>query len=138
VSYFSDLTIDYTPLIPAAQALVNNIMEKQPRILGLRIYALDDKGKPYIIASKDEQEIGQPGTDAEKDAIANGKVYYGKNDGVDAITLPFRDRNGEAMAAVRVRLKSFFGETQDNAVTRATLLIKTMQAQITTSDDLLK
>jgi hypothetical protein len=138
VSYFSDLTIDYTPLIPAAQALVNNIMEKQPRILGLRIYALDDKGQPHIIASKDENEVGQPGTDAEKDAIANGKVYYGKKDGVDAITLPFRDRNGEPMAAVRVRLKSFFGETQDNAVTRATLLIKTMQAQITTSDDLLK
>jgi hypothetical protein len=138
VSYFSDLTIDYTPLIPAAQALVNSIMEKQPRILDLRIYALDDKGQPHIIASKDEKEIGQLGTDAEKDAIASGKVYYGKNDGVDAITLPFRDRNGEPMAAVRVRLKSFFGETQDNAVTRATLLIKTMQAQITTSDDLLK
>jgi hypothetical protein len=138
VSYFGDLTIDYTPLIPAAQALVNNILEKQARILGLRIYAFDDKGQPHIIASKDEKEIGQPGTDAEKDAIANGKVYYGKSDGVDAITLPFRDRNGDPMAAVRVRLKSFFGESQENALTRATMLIKTMQAQITTSEDLLK
>jgi hypothetical protein len=138
VSYFSDLTIDYTPLIPAAQALVNCIMEKQPRILGLRIYALDGQGQPKIIASSDTKEIGQPGADAEKDCITNGKVYYGKSLGVDAITLPFRDRNGEPMGAVRVRLKSFFGETQENAVTRATLLIKTMQAQITTSDDLMK
>ncbi len=138
VSYFSDVTIDYTPLIPAAQALVNDILEKQPRILGLRIYALDGRGRPHIIASNDEKEIGQPGTDAEQDAIANGKVYYGRSAGVDAITLPFRDRNGDPMAAVRVRLKSFFGETQDNAVTRATLLIKTMQAQIGSSDDLMK
>jgi hypothetical protein len=84
------------------------------------------------------KKSGQPGTDAEKDAIANGKVYYGKSDGVDAITLPFRDRNGDPMAAVRVRLKSFFGESQENALTRATMLIKTMQAQITTSEDLLK
>jgi Domain of Unknown Function (DUF1080) len=138
VSYFSDATIDYTPLIPAAQVLVNDILEKEPRILGLRIYALDGQGQPQIIASNDQKEIGQPGTSAEKDSINNGKVYYGKSDGVDAITLPFRDRNGDPMGAVRVRLKSFFGETQENAVTRATLLIKTMQAQITTSDDLLK
>jgi hypothetical protein len=138
VSYFSDLTVDYTPLIPAAQALVNSIMAEQPRILGLRIYALDDKGGTHIIASKDETEIGQPGTDAEKDCINNGKVYYGKSDGADAITLPFRDRNGDPIAAVGVRLKSFLGETQDNAVTRATLLIKAMQARVTTSDELLK
>jgi hypothetical protein len=137
-SYFSDVTVDYTPLIPAAQVLVNDILEKQPRILGLRIYTLDGQGQPKIIASTDGKEIGQPGTDAEKDSINNGKVYYGKSEGVDAITLPFRDRNGDPMGAVRVRLKSFFGETQENAITRATLLIKTMQAQITTSDDLLK
>jgi hypothetical protein len=138
VSYFSDTTIDYTPRIPAAQALVKNILEKQPRILSLRIYALDDKGRPHIIASDDEKEIGQPGTDAEKAAISDGTVAFGKSAGAVAITLPFRDRNGDPMAAVRVRLKSFFGETQENAVTRATLLIKTMQAQVTSSDDLMK
>jgi hypothetical protein len=138
VSYFSDPVIDYTPRIPAARELVKSILEKQPRIIGLQIFTLDDKGQPRIIASKDESEIGKPGTDAEKDAIATGKVYYGKVDGVDAITMPFRDRNGDPMAAVHLRLKSFLGETQDNALGRATLLIHAMQAQITSSDELLQ
>ena len=138
VTYFGDTTINYSPLIPAAQALVQSIMEKETRILGLRIYALDDKGQPHIIASKDEKEIGQPGTDAEKNAITSGTVSFGRDIGVVAVTLPFRDRNGDPMAAVRVRFKSFPGETQDNAVTRATLLIKKMQAQVTSSQDLMQ
>jgi hypothetical protein len=138
VSYFSDPVIDYTPRIPAAQELVKSTMNKEPRILGLQIFTLDKQGQPHIIASKDEAEIGQPGTDAEKDAILNGKIYYGKDDGVDAITIPFRDRNGDPMAAVHLRLKSFLGETQDNALGRATLLLHAMQQEITSSDDLLK
>jgi hypothetical protein len=136
VSYFGGTTIDYTPRIPAAQSLAQNILQKESRLLGLQIYTLDDHGNPVIIASKDEKEIGRPGTDAEKDAIATGKVYYGKHDGVDALTLPLRDRNGDPIAAVHLRLKSFFGETQENAVTRGTTIIKLMQAQVTSRDEL--
>ncbi|MDD5139592.1 MAG: DUF1080 domain-containing protein [Verrucomicrobiales bacterium] len=138
VSYFCDPAIEYTPRIPAAQMLVRRIMEQQPRILGLRIYTLDDKGVTHVIASKDEKEIGQPGTDAEKDAITDGKVFYGRDHGIVVVTLPFRDRNGDAMAAMRVRLKSFIGETQNNALTRATMILKNMQAQVTSSEDLLQ
>jgi hypothetical protein len=138
VSYFSDPVIEYTPRIPAAQMLVRSILEKQPRILGLRIYTLDDQGGTHIIASKDEKEIGQPGTDAEKEAITDGKTFFGREKGTVVLTLPFRDRNGDEMAALRVRLKSFFGETQDNALTRATMILKNMQAQVTSSEDLLR
>ena len=84
-------------------------MKKQPRILGLRIYTLDDKGQPRIAASKDEKEIGQPGTDAEKAAITDGTIFFGRGKGTVAVTLPLRDRNGDPMAAVRVQLKSFLG-----------------------------
>lgn len=138
LTYFSDATIDYTPRIPAAQALVNNIIAKEPRILTLRIYTLDGQGRPTVIASNVATEIGKPGEDAETAAINNGTVSFGKSRGVVAITLPFRDRNGDPMAAVRIRLKSFFGETQDNAVTRATMILKLMEDQITTSQDLLE
>ena len=136
VSYFGDTTIDYTPRIPAAQALVNSIMQQQPRILGLRIYTLDDQGQPHVIASKDEKEIGLSGTDAEKIAVANGTVSYGKSAGVDAITLPLRDRNGDPIAAVRLRLRSFMGETQQNAVERATMILHRMEDQVPSSGDL--
>jgi hypothetical protein len=138
VSYFCDGVVEYTPRVPAAQMLVRSILEQQPRILGLRIYTLDKKGSPHVIASKDETETGQPGAQAEIDAITNGKIYYGKSRGVVTVTLPFRDRNGDAMGAVRVRLDSFFGETQKNALTRASMIVKRMQAQITSSEDLLQ
>lgn len=138
VSYFCDPVIDYTPRIPAAQALVDDVMEKQPRILGLQIYTLNSQGQPHVIASKDKTETGQPGTDAEQKAITDGAISYGRAKGVDTVILPFRDLNGDPMAAVRLRLKSFIGETQQNALTRANLILKTMQAQVTSSDQLLQ
>jgi 3-keto-disaccharide hydrolase len=136
VAHFGDTTIDYTPRVPAAQALVQNIMQKYPRILGLRIYTLNDKGEPRIIASKNEKEIGQPGTDAEKNAITKAEIFFGRGKGTVALTLPLRDRNGDPMAAVRVELKSFFGETQDTALTRATMILKEMRAQVLSKAEL--
>ena len=138
VSYFADTRIDYRPRVPAAQALVNSTMKRQPRILTLRLYALDGQGQTHVIASNDAKEIGQPGTDAEKIAITDGTVSFGKSPGVVAVTLALRDRNGDPMAAVRVRLKSFLGETQDHAVARATQILHEMQAQVTTAKDLME
>jgi hypothetical protein len=138
VSYFCDPLIQYTLRIPAAQALVNDILQKQPRILGLQIYTLNGQGNPRLIASKDKKEIGELGADAEKDAINDGKIFYAKKRGVVTVTLPFRDRNGDPMAAVRIRLDSFFGETQQNGLTRATMIIKKMQAAVDSSEQLLR
>ncbi len=138
VSYFSDPLIEYTPQIAAAQKLVSSIMEKQPRILGLQIYTLNDQGQPHIIASKDEKETGQSGTDAEKAAITDGNIYYARSHGAVIVTMPFRDRNGDIMAAVRVKLDSFFGETQKNALTRATMVVKRMQAEVASTEELLR
>jgi hypothetical protein len=111
-------------------------LKEQPRILGLRLYTLDDQGRPHVIASKLEKEIGQPGTDAEKSAVTDGTISFGRGTGMVALTLPLRDRNGDPIAAVRVQLKSFLGETQDNALTRAMMIVKTIQAQITSKEEL--
>jgi hypothetical protein len=138
VSYFDNTMVEYRPRVPAAQALVNRIMNEQPRILTLRIYALDGQGQPHIIASNDEKETGQAGTDAEKNAIKDGTVSFGKSPGVVAVTLPLRDHNGDPIATVRIRLKSFPGETQDTAVSRATLIIHKMQARVSTAEDLMQ
>ena len=138
VSYFSDTVVNYTPRIPVAQALVNSVMDKQPRILGLRIYTLSSTNTTRIIASKDPTEVGQPGTEAELAAIQSGTVSFGREKGEVLVTLPLHDRNGEDIAAVRVRLNSFWGETQDNAVNRATLIRKIMQAQCSSAEELLK
>lgn len=138
VSYFSDLTINYTPIVPAAQTLVDNTLESEKKLLGLKIDILDSKGQPHVIASKFPADIGQPGVAADIAAITNGTVSLGRGDNAISVWLPLRDRNGDPMAAVCVRMKSFRGETQETAVTRATLVIQRMQDQVTSSEDLLK
>jgi hypothetical protein len=138
VSYFSDASMDYIPIMPAAQTLVNTVMDQQPRILGLRIYTLGTNGVASVLASKDPAEIGMAGTEAEMAAIKTGTISFGRDHGTVLVTLPFPDRNGEYMAAVRFKLRSFLGETQDNAVNRATTLLKLMETLCTSSEDLLK
>lgn len=137
VCQYSDSSVDYTPIIRPAQAVVNRIVEKQTRILGLRIYAAQTNGTPQVIASKDMAEIGKEGTDVERNAIEDGTVSFGREKDAVVMTLPLHDRNGEFIAAVRVRLKSFFGETQDNALSRARMIVKQIQAQVLSKDDLL-
>jgi hypothetical protein len=136
VSYFCDAAVDFTPRVPAAQTLVDSIMAEQPRILGLRIYVLDAQGDPHVIASKDPVENGQPGNNSDKKTISDGTVFYGRSEGVDMITLPLRDHNGDPMAAVRLWLKSFLGETQNNALTRATMIVKKMEADVSSAAQL--
>jgi hypothetical protein len=138
VACFGETAINYTPRVPRAQGIVQEIMRDQPRIVGLRIYDLDDKGQPHVIGSKQEKDIGQAGTDAERSAIIDGKLYIGRSQGTVLVTLPLRDRNGDPMAAVRVELKSFIGETQDTAITRATMIIKGMQALVSSKEELLQ
>jgi hypothetical protein len=138
VTYFADADVNYTPIIPAAQVLVNTVMEQQPRLLGLQIYTLGTNGTTRVLASKEPSEIGMPGTDAELGTIRDGTFYFGRETGAVLVTMPLHDRNGESIAAVRVKLKSFFGETQDNAVMRATMLQKLMEQLCTSTEDLLK
>jgi hypothetical protein len=138
LTHFGDTVITYKPEVPMAQLLVQNIMDQEPRILELRIYALDKSGTPRIIASNAATEMGMAGTDAEKGAINNGSIFYGKGRGTVAVTMPLTDRNGDPVAAVHVQLKSFLGETRDTALTRARTIVSQMQAQVLSSQNLLE
>ena len=136
VSYFADLMVDYTPTIAAAQAMVDSITQKETRLLGLRIYTLQTNNTTRIIASKFPEEIGQAGTQAELGAITNGIISYGTEPDAVLVTLPLRDRNGEYIAAIRVKMKSYLTESQDAAVTRASVIRKQLEALCTSADDL--
>ena len=138
VSYFSDLIIDYKSELSAAQGMINRVMAKESRLLGLKLYTLDDQGLPRVLASKNSQDKGQLGGTAEKAALTDGTVSVGRAPGTIAVWLPLRDRNGDPMAAVWIRFKSFVGETQDTAIARANQVIKLMQGDITSMEDLLK
>jgi hypothetical protein len=138
VTYFANASIDYVPIIPPVQVLLDSVMHEEPRILGLQIYTLTTNNTTRVLASKEPSEKGQPGTDAELAAIRQGTVSFGRKQNADYVTMPLHDRNGDYIAAVRIQLKSFFGETQDNAVNRALLIIKMMQQFGLSAEDLAK
>jgi hypothetical protein len=138
VSYFSDTKIVYTPREVPARVLVRQMAKKYPRLLGLQLYVLATGGKgTRLLASKNETEQGLPGGKVEQDVIGQGTVYYGKEKDSVSVVLPLRDRNGDPIAAVRVVLKSFAGELEQTSIIRATPIVKAMQEQVRSLDDLL-
>jgi len=136
ISYFTEGEVTYTPRIPPAQQIIDSVMAKESRLVGLRIYTLSTNNTTRIIASKDKSEVGQPGGDAELLAIQNGTVSYGKEKGVNHVTMPLHDRNGEYIGALRVKSNSFLGETENTALTRATMVRRMVEEYCTTGDEL--
>ncbi|HEY2329203.1 MAG TPA: hypothetical protein VGI63_05260 [Verrucomicrobiae bacterium] len=136
VVYFNDAMVAYTPIIPAAQTVLNSVIAKESRLLGLRIYTAQTNATTSVIASQDTAEIGKAGTDAELKAVRDGAIFFGREKGAVVVTLPLHDRNGDSIAAVRVRLKTFFGETENNALTRARMVVNLIQDQISSAKDL--
>jgi hypothetical protein len=136
VTYFTDTKITYAQREIPARAIARDMLKKYPRLRGLRIYTLDTSGEPKTVASKAESEIGSPGGKAEKDCIANGTIYYGKEKKTVSIVMPLRDRNGEPIAATRLVMESFAGQTQQNALARARPIVKEMQARVQSLEEL--
>jgi len=137
VSYFANTRIVYTPFEPPAQKLVRDLLKEYPRLLGLKVYVPGEEPQTTrLVASGDEKEIGQPGGQTEQAVISRAETYYGKEKTSVSVIMPLRDRNGEAIAAVRVVMKSFRGQTEENAIIRAAPIVKKLQAQIQSLEDL--
>ena len=119
-----------------AQAIVRGTVAKYPRLRELKVYTLDEKGEPRLVASKNEKEVGTAGGKNEKDTITQGHIYYGKDKKSVSVVMPLRDHNGEPMAAVRLAMESFAGQTEQNALVRAMPIVKGMQARVRTLEEL--
>jgi hypothetical protein len=52
--------------------------------------------------------------------------------------MPLLDRNGDIIAAARVIMKSFPGQTEQNALVRATPIVREMQSRINSLQDLIE
>jgi hypothetical protein len=139
VSYFADTKITYTPREILARVLLRDALEEYPRVLGLAILASPEKGRtPSVVASKDNADIGKPAGKTEEDVISQGNSYFARSKGSVTVTRPLRDRNGDPIAAVRITLKSFPGQTEDNAVARAMPIVKQMQARVHSLEQLVQ
>jgi len=138
VSYFCDTKINYTRREMPAQMIVRDTFKKYPRLLGLKIYVPgSDPEATRMVASKDEKEVGQPGGKTEQAVISTAQVWYGKEKDSVSVIMPLRDRNGDAIAAARVVMKPFAGQTEENAIARAMPIVKQMQARVQSMQDLI-
>jgi hypothetical protein len=139
VSYFADTRVTYTAAEVLAQKLVRDALAKYPRLRGLKIHAIHgDVKTPRVVASGNAADLGQTGGQTEAAVIAQGTPYYVKDRKNVSVILPLRDRNGDPIAAVRVTMESFMGQTEQNALVRALPIVKQMQARVTTLEDLLQ
>jgi hypothetical protein len=139
VSYFGETRLVYVPFEGPAQKIVKDVLHKYPRLSGLKVYVAGKQaGQTRLIASGNEKELGQAGARTEKEVLATGETYYGKENDTISVVMPLRDRNGDAMAAVRVMMKAFPGQTEENAIIRAAPIVKDIQARAHALDDLLE
>ena len=137
VSYFADTKINYTPREPFAQTLVRDALKQHPKLLGLKVYASSTNAADIrLIASTDPSDIGQPAEQVERDVIARSLVFQRRQKDTQMVILPLHDSNGETIAAVQVMMKTFPGETEKTAITRALPIVKQMEARVLTAKDL--
>lgn len=132
VSYFVDSRINYEPRETMAEVLIQEAVRKYPRILEIRIFASVDGSSANVksIASTDSRISNSDAGDIERNVLNGGAVYYGKSGARVTVTMPLNDRNGEPIAAVRMVLQSFRGQTEKNAITRAVPIIRMMEERV--------
>jgi hypothetical protein len=91
-----------------------------------------------MVASTSDGEVGTLGGKTEQDIIQRDVTYFGRTPQTVVVTMPLHDRNGETVAAVRFMMKSFAGQTEQNAIVRALPMVKEMEARIRSGKDLLE
>lgn len=137
VSYFGDTRIVYTPQETLATLLVRQALKQYPRLMGLKIFAATSRRKElHVVASNDAADLGRAATEVEQDVVARDVVYCGRGKKETLVTLPLHDRNGEAIAAVRVVLQPFPGQTEQAALARATPIVKGLEGRVRSARDL--
>ncbi|MEW6306051.1 MAG: family 16 glycoside hydrolase, partial [Verrucomicrobiota bacterium] len=132
VSHFTDARIQYTPLISLANTMVKDVMERYPRLLGLKIFAQRNKQAPLLtIASTEDAEVNQPAPKVAADVLETESIFHLRERKKTFVTMPMKDRNGEVIAAIQVILDPFPGQTEQNAIARALPIVKMVQGRVT-------
>lgn len=137
VSHFSDAQIIFTPREPFIRVLLREMKERYPRVQALRVYGKTPENPTLrVMASTDESDLGTAGTNVEQQIFEMDTPFFGRLKTGVVVTLPVHDRNGEVVAALRVEMKSFPGQTENNALARALPIAKDMEKRIVEARDL--
>ncbi|MBL9171011.1 MAG: DUF1080 domain-containing protein [Verrucomicrobiales bacterium] len=138
LSHFANLHLNYTPLEILAQALLRDAMAKYTRVEKMKIFSTGTNDPTIkVVAASNPEDLGALGGKVEQDVLERSKVYHSKIDRTVTMTMPMHDANGDTVAAVMLVMKSFPGETEKTAVTRAIPIIKLMEDRVRSHTDLL-
>ena len=141
VSHFANAKVTFTPRETLAKALVREALAKKTSITDVVIYMVKGAGQELrVVASHDEKYLGILGGQVEKDVIAKDVMFAGEDKlrGISLVTLPLHDRNGDTVAAVRVEMKTFIGQTEKSSILRAVPIVKRMEQRFKEAKDLIE
>jgi hypothetical protein len=138
VSHFADPRITYTPREILGDILVREIMDRYPRLIGVKILApVGPDHELRIVASNNPDEVGTPGSAVDHDVVNKSATFFGKDKQIAEVALPLHDRNGVSVAAVRVLLRRSAGQTQASALSRARPVAALIQNRMQSAGDLI-
>lgn len=137
VSQFTDLHLTYTPRTTLAEELVQNALKRYDQILEIEIFSTtSDRQDLHVVASHDPATLGRAATETEQRVLRENIPLAGRRGREFVVAMPLRDRNGDPIAAVRVVTRRFSGQTAENAVARATPILRQMQARVLSREGL--
>ena len=113
------------------------MIKKNNRLLGLKVYALNKNSTTLVVvADGKDEDLGSPGGKPEQECLDKGTMFFLKQPGYVEVTQPLRDRNGDVIAVLKTKLTTFLGETEDNAVVRATTIEKAVESGLAILQDI--
>ncbi|MGE3311348.1 MAG: hypothetical protein AB7O66_15380 [Limisphaerales bacterium] len=133
VSHFASLRVTYEALKTLPQRLVTTALERYPRLLGITVFG-EENGEVRAVASSDSEEVGQRATPEETRTLRTGTILAGTTRQRSTAIYPIRDRNGDPMFAVRLKMRTFAGQTDNNAAARALPIIQHLETVVGAAD----
>jgi hypothetical protein len=127
------LRVEYDAIRTLPDALVRRAMDQHPRLLSITIFGPRD-GQVEALASSDPERVGKNGGDAEARALSEGQISAGSTRDHAAAVFPLRDRNGDALFAVRLHLRTFAGQTDNNIAARGRLILNDLEQWTRSAD----
>ncbi len=133
VSYFAELRVDYDAVKSLPQRLIERALSEYPRLLGITIFGREG-GRVAVVASSEPGRVGQTGTETETLALDRGQISAGVGGDHAATVFPLRDRNGDPLFALQLRLRKFPGQTDANAAARGKAIADHLQGLVQAAD----
>jgi hypothetical protein len=137
VSHFVDTVVTYKPRQSAAAVAARDLVAGNKSVLGVKLYRFrkGDTNSVVLVASDEAKEVGQAGGTSEADTLLRGSVYYAKGKDRVEMIVPIRDHNGEVIAAARIAMATFAGQTENNALDRVAPVRRELELRVRSVED---